>query len=425
MVQIGLQGTRAVNQPAVFILLALLILVKPRVSLYLFIIISPLVSVYHELHFDPRLWWAAALAVRAVFPIDVDKLWDDGRIIVSVIFFLVYVEVVFLLSSRGIPADDLSGAQNTVFFVVAAGLFVFAVYRLVGTDTEVVRVVMSLAIAVCCVGLYAVWQVHVANMLGQPIRAGSTLINANTLSSYMSLMAITLATSWRFVPGKWNRLLVGAAFLLAVVSVWLSLSRAGAIALLIGLLLWWSSRNRKLGVRKSAILAVLSCGVIFLAFVYLRSYRLQIASDASDEQAQLVMDISQSFDDYTRYQAATYALKEWTLHPIVGIGFGVFPSINYRNNGFYVGSHNTLVEILVGTGLIGLTFILHIVRQFWKRLNRTGKFLFAPIAVCFIVNSLFGDLLQEIAVLEILSVGYLVCVYRGRQIDAFPTFHVQ
>src|ERR1035438_5319719 len=167
MERIGYPGNSKVTKSAILILVVLLTLAKPRVSLYLFIVASPLVSVYQGLSFDPRILWAACLATRAAFPLDGERLWSNWRIIVSAVVFAVYVEVVFLLNSRGMPPDDISGAQNALFFVISGGLFVFAISRLIDTEAEAIKAVMSLAVAGCYVGLYAMWQSYGANAEGQ------------------------------------------------------------------------------------------------------------------------------------------------------------------------------------------------------------------------------------------------------------------
>lgn len=93
------------------------------------------------------------------------------------------------------------------------------------------------------------------------------------------------------------------------------------------------------------------------------------------------------------------ALSVFAAHPINGVGFGGFHDNVYNNGGIQLNvglgyeslhCHNTYLEALTGTGLIGITSYLAFLFLSWKNLlrmwrNRTGAY-----TDCFILGAIGG-----------------------------------
>ena len=225
----------------------------------------------------------------------------------------------------------------------------------------------------------------------------------------MSLCAIMLLTARRLIDSRSWRFFVGSVFLLSVLSVTLSLSRGSALALAPALVLLWATRGNSINPKRIFAAILISALMMALLFTAIRGFR--VGAGGTDLNSQRNTEIAQSVEDFTRYEAATYSLKKWSEHPLFGVGFMLFPGINYNETGFYITTHDTVLELLVGTGrLIGLVLIAWYTCSTLEKTFLRGKpvLAFLPVFVCFFINSLFGDFAQAFELIAVLSVAYLV-----------------
>jgi O-antigen ligase len=382
---------------------------KPRVSLCLFILASPLLSVYHDLGSDPRVVWAFFLGIRAVM--SGTKRPQNLRIVLAAVIFFAVGAIVLSLNIGRIPPDDEGTAWRFFAYFVAGTVFIFAESRFIDSKQEAIRTLVFLGLAAAVVALFGIWQGYQLYASGKYDRVGSTLINPNALASFMSICAIALISARRLVATRKWRVFVWSVVALASLTVFLSLSRAGMIAFSAGLVLLWATAGRKLTLKRAVAVAVVSCVVAVSVYTLVRTYRVQQASAQMGERQESSTDIAQSMEDFTRYEAAAFALQEWSEHPLFGIGFSTVATVNYEKTGFYATTHNTLLQLLVGTGLVGIALVAYIVKQLWRGFHKQARILFLPTVGCVAVNSMFGDFFGAIELMAAVSLVYFLCKY--------------
>ncbi len=261
------------------------------------------------------------------------------------------------------------------------------------------------------------WQGYQLYAGGRYDRVGSTLINPNALASFMGICAIALISARRLVAQRRWRVFAWSVIALAILTLFMSLSRAGMIAFSVGLVLLVASTGKKLTLKKTLTVAVVASVVAFSVYSLVRSYRVQKETAQQGGRQGDSTDIGQAMEDFTRYEAAVFALQEWREHPLFGIGFSTFAAINYEKNGFYITTHDTFLQLLVGTGLIGMILAIYIVKQLWEKLPKQGKILFLPTLGCAAVNSLFGDFLGAIELMTAVALVYILCEHFGEVDD--------
>jgi O-Antigen ligase len=375
---------------------------KPRWSLYLILLSSPLLVVYQSVGWDLRLWLACFLGMRVILTASGAHVRNNIKLIVAAVLYFVVAEIVLQVRSSAVPSDDAGSAQQAFAYFLAGALFAFAASQLMQNTLHLSRALICVGIAVSYTTGYALWERFFAST-GSQLRIGSTLINPNVLGAYAGLCAITLLMARRLVDKRSWRLFIGAVFFLSVTAVFLSLSRASALALAPGLVLLWATRGSRINAKRILAAVAISALVMAILFAAIRGFRVGAAA-ASERST----EIEQSMEDFTRYEAATYSLEQWTKHPLFGVGFMLFAGINYQNTGFYVTTHDTVLQLLVGTGLFGIVLLGYIAAQLWKKLSKAGRFAFLPVVVCFFINSLFGDHAQALELTVVLSIAYLV-----------------
>jgi O-antigen ligase len=385
---------------------------KPRLSLYLFILASPFVSVYQAQGWDPRVGWALFLGLRAMSP-DVGKHADvNFRILLAGVVFFVVSATVLRFNMASIPLEDASSAWSFFLYFLSGSFFVFAASRLVGDKQEVVRTLCCLGLSAAGVALYAIWQGYQSYANDQYGRIGSTMINPNFLASYMGICAMGLLSARHVIDTRQWRIFVWSVSAAATLALILSFSRAGLMAFAVGSLLLWATASGKFSFKKAALVATVSVVMALSAYTVLRTYRIQRAAAQMKQGQESLVEVSQSMEDFTRYEAATFALEQWVDHPWFGIGFETFAAVNYQEKGFFVTTHNTLLQLLVGTGVIGVLLMLYVAKQVWARLRNRGKMLFLPALGCFIINSMFADFFGAIEMMAAISLAYLFCFYQ-------------
>ena len=378
---------------------------RPRWSLYLILLASPLLVVYQSVGWDLRLWLVYLLGVRALLAVTGAHIISNARLIAAATLFFAIAEVVLQLRSSIVPPDDASSAQQAFLYFFAGALFAFAASQLLQNVAHYRWALTCVAIVVSYTTVYAVWERFFASAEAQ-LRVGSTLINPNSLGAYASLCALTLLISRQLIDSRSWRFVIWAGAFLSMTGVVLSLSRASILALTAALVALWATRGNKI-TGKRALTAVTG-SVVLMAVLVTAIRGIRVSAGGADAASQRGTEIAQSMEDLTRYEAATYSLKQWSKHPVFGVGFMLFQGINYKDTGFYITTHDTALELLVGTGLVGVTLLAYIAGQLWKKLFREGRFMVFPVMVWFGINSLFGDFAQALELTTLLAIAYLM-----------------
>lgn len=397
----GLYGTLGI--------LLLLTLWKPRLSLYLFVLFVPLVSVFQGLGWDPRVGWACFLGFRAVFSFDDARRPVDLRVVGTAIIFFVVSASVLKLNVARLSPEDASSAWTFFFYFIAGSVFMFAASRLISTKKEAIHSLIFLGVAATEVALFAVWQAYTIQTNNTFDRVGSTLINPNALASFMNVSAITFLSASRVLPTRRWQIFRWSVFSLSSLALLLSLSRAALIAFFIGLLLVWATARGVLSAKRTIIILGLSLLMAVGVYTAVRSYRIEQAAAQISDVEQRRTEIAQSMEDFTRYEAAMFSLDKWTQHPMLGIGFETLAAVNYEKNGFYITTHDTILQLLVGTGLLGTVLVGYILMTLWSGLTKHAKILLIPIVTSVGVNSLFIDFLGVLDMMGAVALAYLFC----------------
>jgi O-antigen ligase len=387
---------------------------KPQLSFYLFILVSPLVSIFQDLGWDVRPGWACFLALRAAIGDFASKRQVNVRVTLAATMFFGLSAIVLRLNSQQIPGEEARAAWSFFLYFLAGSLFMFAASRFIRSEREAVLSLVFLGLAATEVAIYAVWQGYGIRANDGFDRVGSTLINPNALASFMGVCAIALISGRRLLPGRRWKIFVWSVFAIATLALLMSLSRAGLMAFLVGLILTWATKDGKLTLKKTAIVAGISFLVVLSVYTFLRTYRIQQAAAQTGDDIQTHTEIAQSMEDFTRYEAATFSLQQWSEHPLFGIGFETLAAVNYEKNGFYVTTHDTILQLLVGTGLVGVSLISYTFKQLWVGLPKDFRILFSPIGVSVAVNSLFGDFLGAIEMMAAVAIAYQMCKWCAR-----------
>ena len=197
------------------------------------------------------------------------------------------------------------------------------------------------------------------------VRPFSTLGHPTQLGVWMALMSV-LAIDDAVRRKSWP---MGLTSLLAAVTCVVTLSRAGWLALLVGLA-WWALRSlsvpERVGVRVGQLAAVLG-GAVVLAI-------------AVTGGAALVERVTNFFVAPTRVQLWTTSLTGFREHPWLGWGFDAFALVDqafrspeawrYEWGGTAGHAHSLLPQTLATEGLLGLIALIIaavvVVRE-WRR----------------------------------------------------------
>jgi len=406
-------GGLASSLTGVFLLFILAVLTAfwPLRSVMLFTLLAPFASVADAVGWDPRLSWGVLLGVRAVWERvcrGPQRISLAPNALLAWFLFCLVAGGVLDANTAGLTGEDTASALSLFLYFVAGSVFLFAVIQFAVSDHQVTAVVCCFAAAALAVSLYAAWQAFTTYGAGSADRIGSTLGNPNYLATSLALASTSLLLVARRHRGR-----LGTFFLVAAVAALLgtvlTLSRAGITSLLVGWVLAYVTRTGRIEYRKAFLMLGLAAVIGAAgAGAYLFDYRQQVTFSSDPGRADLAT-ASQAEEDFTRLEAALYAVELIGDHPILGSGFGTFAASNYNVNGFYVATHNTWLQLFAGTGAVGTILLGILLAILARSLRKRGRVLYLPVAGCFLVNSLFGDYLQSIDVLTILALMYVFC----------------
>jgi O-antigen ligase len=389
-------------------LLAIATWVSPLLSLYLFVLTSPLVAANDVLGWDPRVRWAFLLCLRGAW-----ETWRTGRNYVPSAAWKIWAGFTVLaagglwIGNSGLVPDELEASRSLLLYFVAGSCGVYGIWQLVRSKQQLRTLSAVFAASVLMASAIGVVQAHVSYRLGDPSdRIAGPLGNPNYFATYLALAATTLVLLVRLnLIKRWYGFIACAA---AVVACGLTLSRTGIMAILVGVGLASLVRyDRKLlSTRMIAVAGIIALVGSTLLTTYVLGYRrsLTYSDRASQEQ---VAETLQAAEDLSRLEAFRYSVQLTAEHPLAGVGFGTFQARNYDANGLYVTTHNTVMQVLVGTGLLGGILILSLIFSLVRPLHLHARRHLFPVAVTFGICCLFGDYLQSIDVFVIFAVLYL------------------
>jgi len=385
-------------------LLAVATWVSPLVSLYLFVLASPFTAFNDLLGWDPRTRWAILLCLRGAWeafrtgtsyvPRKACQLWA--------VFTVLAVGGLWIGNIPLVP-DELEASRSALLAFVAGSCGMYGIWQLIRKRRQLNTLCAVFTASVLIASSIGIVQALIGYRLGEPTdRIAGTLDNANYFATYLALAATTLVLLVRLnLIKRWYGYIACAA---AVMACGLTLSRTGTMAVLVGVGLALVVRSdRKLV--SPRMIAAAAVGAL-LGSALLANYLLEYRRNVTNSDARLA-EAGQAVEDLSRLEAFRYSLQLTAENPLAGVGFGTFPSRNYNANGFYVATHNTIMQVLVGTGLLGGALILSLIFSLVSPLHPQARRHLFPAAVAFGMCSLFGDYLESIEALVIFAVLYL------------------
>jgi O-antigen ligase len=367
----------------------------PIASITSFIVVCPFASIVDELGWDPRVPWAAALAFYGAC-----RWWRTGRTSIPPkaglywSLFLAFCVLGLLLFTSGIPQADLYGSWTALMYVTVGGFVFYALAQLSDPPTHIRKMVFAFALSVLVVGASVAVSGLQSFRSGDVVRIAGPLRNANATAAFLALSTVVLLIFIRagWLPLKFG-VLAAAASALGCLS---TLSRMGAVALVAGCVSAWVVRPKEklFSYRMLTVVGLASLLAVLATVSYLLEYRLNSSNDNSNSGAARIMQAEQALDDLSRWEGVRYSTELWLQNPVFGVGLSVFPFYNYKKNGIYLGTHNTITEILVGTGAIGFLLLAAVLRRLLLSISMERRRLLAPAALVLGICLLFGEMLE-------------------------------
>jgi putative inorganic carbon (HCO3(-)) transporter len=277
------------------------------------------------------------------------KVFFHPAFVWLVLFFV--VQAASLMSSGiGIVLSELSYWSAYLIFVVVSLL-------LIRDERSLASYVRGMIAGSMFIVLFGIWAVFAAAPQAIGGRAGAYGMyeNHNDYSFIIIQIVPFLYMYRKVVHGTGARLLLGAALIACMVGTLLSLSRGGMLALVLefGLIILIGMEGRK-RLLWLPVLVIVGAAAIGLQWAKRAENQgsYYTAEDAENSRMEL-------------WRAATRMVLE---KPLLGVGRGLFyeyardyGEISYDNRG--KNTHNTYLEILAGTGLIGF---FSFVGMLWK-----------------------------------------------------------
>ena len=373
----------------------------PWWSLLLFVIISPWGILFDWLGVDVRLGWSLLLAVRAglMFSESSRRTVPWQAVWSSIAFALLwYVRLHF--GTNDLPPEELDSAYKTSAYFVAGMCAVYSILKMVDSAKRVAALLGAAAgglVLASCFGLsQAVTQYGDTTAGG---RIPGTLGNPNFFAAYLAISATVATVAWRLKIGSrfWQALAVTTATVVCI----LTFSRMGIVACCMGVGLALQIRrageilNWKLIC--SGVAVALATGV--LSGNYLVETRRSVSySNAKDVSTEQLGQLGQAVNDWSRLEAAEFGLQEWIDNPVWGVGLATLAARNYMANGIYVTTHNSFIQMLSGSGLVGTVLFALALISLLSTVSVTEKRFVIPVIVEFGACCLFADFLGSIEI---------------------------
>lgn len=378
---------------AIFVLTA----ASPRWSLLLFVAIAPWNIVGEQLGSDPRLGWSLLLAFRASFTLRSPSARSLPRLAIGATLAFGLLAFLRLQAVSGdLPAEELKSAHTTLLYFLSGASGAFAILKLIDTKEKLAQLIGATTLSLVAASGLGLFQAHTSYFLGWAEgRISGPLGNPNYFAAYLAFGAVLMMLAWRLELAHRFWLLI--AVTLASATCVLTFSRMGTVACCLGLTLTLGIRSsgRVLNWRLMASSVIVLGLVASVTLGYLADFRRAISF--SDDPHQVAISvISQGLDDLTRLEALQFALQEWQQRPFFGVGLATIAARNYMANGLYVTTHNSYLQALAGTGVIGSGLITLTVLSLIGNVAAPIRRYLMPFCVVVGLCCFFADFLGSI-----------------------------
>ena len=273
--------------------------------------------------FPPMLGFAAVLGLQLVFNLTAYRYVT----LVACMQYIAYGALLFSVTQ--LELDERSSNFLVLAFVVFGwGVAIFAICQSLGSTPHI----------------YWLRSPQVGAEFFGPY------FNRNHYAGMMEMLTpFALAVSFSGLVHGCQRVLAAFAAVVMAASIVLSLSRGGVVALLCELFLffWVISAIQNRSLVRAGMLLLAACGFLFLVFV---------GSPAIWNHLQ---DMHETF----RPQLFSDSLRMLAHKPILGWGFGTFPTVYPAFRSFYTtlfvnAAHDDYLQVLVETGTVGFSFVV-------------------------------------------------------------------
>lgn len=358
---------------------------QPRHGFYLILIMIPF-NAWRELMNQYRFLTLSKLIGLFLLGLLLVQVVEDPRRIKRVFtntwFLLACFSVAVVVSTlySAFPVESIDNLR----MLVSAYLFFFLVLFFVGPEQLKTTLPYILAFSTVIVALIALmgyfFQIEALLLTSDPnITSGRVLGSA----SNPNLMAATLLVGIPFIvfflfesrslKGKlfWTML-----FLISSGAIVLSYSRSMILVYGVLLIILLFDNLRRFKVRYTGFISVFAA----ILFIYGAA---KIPETAIWER--LASLSAPQIDTSLQRRASYFVVAKAAVkkHPVIGTGPGTFPFIYQHSSfaaafaedatGYARSAHNTYLEVVVGTGLIGLIFFLSIILYAFTELYRAHK----------------------------------------------------
>jgi O-antigen ligase len=392
--------------------LLLLTAAAPYGSLLAFVMLSPWNAVNDLIGWDPRLLWSLMLAIRASFggwrfkafrfpPLAIWSFWA----------FVLLALVGLVCDTERVPSAEVKSAVFLFLYFVAGAFASYAVIKLAHCGKRLKYLAIVSACSIVCASAVGLLQAASSYFTGEATaRIPGTLGNPNYFAAYLSVGAAAMILLCRL--RILSRAISIPVCIIAIITCFLTLSRMGTVACLLGitLALLIKPEGRLVDLRLLAALGVMGAVGIALAVGYFTQVRESLTFSRDPNQAE-VASILQEAEDLSRLKAVQFAWKTWEENPTFGAGINTVAARNLKTTGMYVTTHDTYMQILAGTGAAGFLLILAMIMSLMRNLTRPRRRYMLPLFAVLFVCSFFGDYLQSIEIFVLFSVLFATLLH--------------
>ncbi len=178
-----------------------------------------------------------------------------------------------------------------------------------------------------------------------------------------------------------NKLIAGVMLFIMLTAIMYTASRGSMLAFLVGGFFVVINYIKKTKLSTSLIVMIL---IIMFAFPFLMEYLSTNFEQAFNRYG----EIHDENLDNGRFDLWKAALEKWLDNPIWGYGVAAGPRVLGRP------SHNTYIEVLLNTGIVGMIFYFSFMGQMIKKVRRLSL-TFAIVFIAMLVQIAFLDSLNN------------------------------
>lgn len=297
-----------------------------------------------------------------------------GRVGLSLVGFLAITTVVTLLRSS-LPSYYVKLVAQMVVFILMLGI-----KRVNAREERYLRTIFILSSL-----FYAIVGIMGIESLGSRYYHSSIILFGTSIDpNFFGIPIVACATLLlhMLLTEKKYRILYTIGYFVLIVAIMYTSSRGNFVAVLIGNVL--VILNFIMGRQFKAYQKVLSAMAMIVAAVFLYQFIVNNFTSSWDR----LLSIGDEGSDNGRFDLWSNAINTWAKYPILGGGL----YYNYLTN--RAASHNTYLQVLSETGLVGFVIFAAMLIYMLKKTFRHDR-AYAIVLVAVLVQVFFLDALEN------------------------------